>query len=297
MAPLTPFVTERVWQDLVCSVDAAAPESVHLADWPTYDAALIDDELERAMALTRRLVELGRAARAEAKVKTRQPLRRALCPVGGLRAARRRPAGRGRRRAQRRGCRVVRVGGRPRRPRGQGQLPHARAGGSAKQTPEVAAAIAAADAARLAADLESAGDDDDRRRRAAGADRRRGDRLRAPARGLVGRQRARRDRRPRPRPDPRAGPGRAGARGRSGWSRRRARRAGLDVSDRIRLRGAATARPAEALREHAGPGRAEVLAVEITRSAGTRCRRGRTRDLGLAFSRARQRVASAVAGA
>ncbi len=84
MAPLTPFVTERVWQDVVKSVDSTAPESVHLASWPTYDAALVDDELQRGMALTRRLVELGRSARAEAKVKTRQPLQRALIPSGAF---------------------------------------------------------------------------------------------------------------------------------------------------------------------------------------------------------------------
>ncbi len=78
MAPLTPFITERVWQDVVCPVDASAPDSVHLSRWPSYDEALIDEELERGMSLTRRLVELGRAARAEAKVKTRQPLSRAL---------------------------------------------------------------------------------------------------------------------------------------------------------------------------------------------------------------------------
>jgi isoleucyl-tRNA synthetase len=78
MAPLTPFITERVWQDLVRSVQPEAPDSVHLAAWPDYDESAIDDELEQAMQLTRRLVELGRAARAEAKMKTRQPLGRAL---------------------------------------------------------------------------------------------------------------------------------------------------------------------------------------------------------------------------
>ncbi len=80
LAPVTPFVTERVWQDIVRSADPSAPESVHLAGWPTYDDGLIDDELDAGMALTRRLVELGRSARAEAKVKTRQPLQRALIP-------------------------------------------------------------------------------------------------------------------------------------------------------------------------------------------------------------------------
>ncbi len=78
MAPIVPFVTERVWQDLVVATDPGAPESVHLAQWPTVDSSLIDAELVREMGLARRVVELGRAARSEAKVKTRQPLRRAL---------------------------------------------------------------------------------------------------------------------------------------------------------------------------------------------------------------------------
>ena len=78
MAPLTPFITERVWQDLVTSTDETAAPSVHLAAWPNADEGLIDDELDSQMALARRIVELGRAARAEAKAKTRQPLRRAV---------------------------------------------------------------------------------------------------------------------------------------------------------------------------------------------------------------------------
>ena len=78
MAPLTPFITERVWQDLFGATDDSAPASVHLAQWPNGDISLIDDELNEQMALARRIVELGRAARAEAKAKTRQPLRRAV---------------------------------------------------------------------------------------------------------------------------------------------------------------------------------------------------------------------------
>ena len=78
MAPLTPFITERVWQDLFAATSPELPESVHLAAWPRIDGSLVDDELSAQMALTRRLVELGRAARAEAKVRIRQPLRRAL---------------------------------------------------------------------------------------------------------------------------------------------------------------------------------------------------------------------------
>ena len=80
LAPLTPFVTERVWQDLFRPTDPSAPESVHLTGWPAYDAQVIDDQLDAGMALARRLVELGRSARAEAKVRTRQPLQRALIP-------------------------------------------------------------------------------------------------------------------------------------------------------------------------------------------------------------------------
>lgn len=78
MAPLVPFITERVWQDLVVATDPSAPKSVHLAAWPRTDDSLLDTELSREMNLARRVVELGRAARSEAKVKTRQPLRRAL---------------------------------------------------------------------------------------------------------------------------------------------------------------------------------------------------------------------------
>ncbi|MFC5908347.1 isoleucine--tRNA ligase [Streptacidiphilus monticola] len=83
MAPLTPFITERVWQDLVVPVVPGAPESVHLASWPEADESLIDTDLSRHMALVRRLVELGRATRADSGVKTRQPLSRALVSAQG----------------------------------------------------------------------------------------------------------------------------------------------------------------------------------------------------------------------
>jgi isoleucyl-tRNA synthetase len=84
MAPLTPFITERVWQDLVTPVVPGAPDSVHLASWPTADEAFIDPTLSEQMALVRRLVELGRATRAESGVKTRQPLSRALVAASGF---------------------------------------------------------------------------------------------------------------------------------------------------------------------------------------------------------------------
>jgi isoleucyl-tRNA synthetase len=76
MAPFTPFITERVWQDLFAV--SGEGESVHLASWPSVEDTAIDETLSRHMNLVRQLVELGRGARAEAKVKTRQPLSRAL---------------------------------------------------------------------------------------------------------------------------------------------------------------------------------------------------------------------------
>ncbi len=79
LAPITPFVTERVWQDMF-STDL---DSVHLQSWPVVDESLISDELAAQSALVRRLVELGRGARAEGKVRTRQPLRRALVSAPG----------------------------------------------------------------------------------------------------------------------------------------------------------------------------------------------------------------------
>ena len=83
MAPFTPFVTERVWQDMVRSVDPDAPPSVHMAPWPLVDDAIIDDTLAGQVALVRRVVELGRAARAASSVRTRQPLARALVSAPG----------------------------------------------------------------------------------------------------------------------------------------------------------------------------------------------------------------------
>ncbi|SDB80779.1 Isoleucyl-tRNA synthetase [Raineyella antarctica] len=78
MAPMVPFLTEHVWQQLVVPVDRTAAPSVHLTEWPVADESVVNKELDEAMALTRRVVELGRGARAEAKVKIRQPLSRLL---------------------------------------------------------------------------------------------------------------------------------------------------------------------------------------------------------------------------
>jgi len=80
MAPLTPFLADHVWTVLRGPGD---PESVHLASWPAVDQALIDSQLSTQMAQTRRLVELGRSARAAASVPVRQPLPRAVVSAAG----------------------------------------------------------------------------------------------------------------------------------------------------------------------------------------------------------------------
>ncbi|HET6627280.1 MAG TPA: class I tRNA ligase family protein, partial [Nocardioidaceae bacterium] len=157
MAPLTPFITERVWQDVVRPVSDVAADSVHLADWPVADAADVDEELSAAVALARRLVELGRAARADAKVRTRQPLRRAL--VGSVAWARLTDELRAE------VAEELNIGGLEPLSSAGADLVDFSAKGNfralgkrfAKQTPRVAAAIAAADASALAETLQSTG--------------------------------------------------------------------------------------------------------------------------------------------
>ena len=73
-APFTPFMAEEIYQNLVRSVDANAPESVHLCDFPAVDASRIDPALEAHMAEALNIVVLGRAARNAANIKNRQPL-------------------------------------------------------------------------------------------------------------------------------------------------------------------------------------------------------------------------------
>ncbi|GIH96755.1 isoleucine--tRNA ligase [Planobispora siamensis] len=80
MAPVVPFITDYVW-DVLRGDDS--PVSVHLAGWPEVNSALLDPALSEQMALVRRLVELGRSARASSGVKTRQPLGRALVGAPG----------------------------------------------------------------------------------------------------------------------------------------------------------------------------------------------------------------------
>jgi isoleucyl-tRNA synthetase len=72
IAPIAPFLAEHMWQSLVVAVCPRAPESVFLAGWP--QAGTIDDELVANVAAVRLVVDLGRRARAQAKLKVRQPL-------------------------------------------------------------------------------------------------------------------------------------------------------------------------------------------------------------------------------
>ncbi|HEV7615691.1 MAG TPA: isoleucine--tRNA ligase, partial [Solirubrobacterales bacterium] len=74
LAPFTPFLADEIHRNLA----GALADSVHLRDYPLADAALADPELEIGMKAVRLTVELGRAARARAKAKVRQPLRRAV---------------------------------------------------------------------------------------------------------------------------------------------------------------------------------------------------------------------------
>jgi isoleucyl-tRNA synthetase len=83
LAPMVPFISEHVWQVLVKVAESNQVESVHLADFPVANSKLIDEQLSTSVALSRRLVELGRSARAESGVKIRQPLSRALVSAPG----------------------------------------------------------------------------------------------------------------------------------------------------------------------------------------------------------------------
>jgi isoleucyl-tRNA synthetase len=83
LAPLTPFIAEEIYRNLVAEQEPNAPLSVHLTDFPVAQTALVDPGLEEAMELARSLVSLGRTVRTEARVKVRQPLARAVVSIPG----------------------------------------------------------------------------------------------------------------------------------------------------------------------------------------------------------------------
>lgn len=73
-APMIPFMTDEIYRNLVCSLDADAPESVHLCDFPACDENLIDEKLESDMKELLKIVVFGRACRNASNIKNRQPL-------------------------------------------------------------------------------------------------------------------------------------------------------------------------------------------------------------------------------
>ncbi|MBI5805913.1 isoleucine--tRNA ligase [candidate division TA06 bacterium] len=78
MSPIMPFWAEEMYQNLVRSIDASAPQSVHLTVYPQADEKMTDQKLSQEMEVVRKVVSLGHAARKEAKMKVRQPLARLL---------------------------------------------------------------------------------------------------------------------------------------------------------------------------------------------------------------------------
>lgn len=82
LAPSMPFLADELYQNLVRSVDETAPESVHLAQWPEVMPEMIDESLNRDMALVMKLVSLGHSARQKANRKVRQPLAEAAFSLG-----------------------------------------------------------------------------------------------------------------------------------------------------------------------------------------------------------------------
>ena len=262
LAPIMPFVTERVWQDLFAVTDPDGPESVHLAAWPVADESLIDVRLSQAMGTTRRLVELGRAARAESKMKVRQVLKRMLVPTAALAELTMELIAEVRAELNVQDVASFTSAGDLVDHSAKGNF---RALGKrfGKRTPQVAAAIAAADAEQLAQDL--------RERRVSMVDVD-GESVAVSADEVLLTER------------PREGWSVVNEQGetvaldleltpelvRAGLARevirvvQEARKtSGLDVSDRIRLRLAAEAKLAEAIIEHAGLIADEVLALDL----------------------------------
>ena len=81
LAPFVPFIAEELYQNLFRSVNSEARESVHLTDFPIADEAKINDKLNGDVELAMKISSLGRAARAKAGIKVRQPLDKALVGV------------------------------------------------------------------------------------------------------------------------------------------------------------------------------------------------------------------------
>ncbi len=81
-APMIPFMAEDIYQNLVCSIDSEAPESIHLCSFPEVNTDFVDAELEKNMDIVLNIVGLGRTARNGANIKNRQPLGSMLVNAG-----------------------------------------------------------------------------------------------------------------------------------------------------------------------------------------------------------------------
>jgi isoleucyl-tRNA synthetase len=81
LAPTMPFLAEELHQNLVRTINKDAPQSVHLSDWPEWDPAAVDEELNREMRAVIRMASVGHAARSQAGIKVRQPLAEAAFSV------------------------------------------------------------------------------------------------------------------------------------------------------------------------------------------------------------------------
>jgi isoleucyl-tRNA synthetase len=84
LTPTMPFLAEELYQNLVRTMNEESPLSVHLADWPEFDTAVINEHLNQEMCLVMRLASLGHAARNKANRKVRQPLAECAFSVGTL---------------------------------------------------------------------------------------------------------------------------------------------------------------------------------------------------------------------
>ena len=73
-APMIPFMTEEIYQNLVRSIDQNAPESIHLCEFPAVEESMIDAQLEENMEMVLKVVVLGRACRNASNIKNRQPI-------------------------------------------------------------------------------------------------------------------------------------------------------------------------------------------------------------------------------
>ena len=81
-APMIPFMADEIYRNLVCSIDATAPISVHLCDFPTVAEEQIDGELEAKMDEVMNIVVMGRACRNTSNIKNRQPIGRMIIKAG-----------------------------------------------------------------------------------------------------------------------------------------------------------------------------------------------------------------------